>query len=381
MRVLATDASSAALQVAGTEPRRPRPRRSGRAPRGRSSRGGGTGLPPGRGEQSAVRFGVRVCEAWTPTYATSSRRSPCGPAQDGLDCYRRLLPQAAAALGPGGALFVEVGDTQAAAVTELAQRGGLRAWRRRSRTSRARSASSARCGRVRCASGRATSTRPVWRRWRASLAAGAILGVPTDTVYGLAAAWNSPAGVRRLFAAKGRDEERPLAVLFPSVVAVRGSSSRSRPTDRPGAGEPLAGTVYVRGHHQPSSARTWWGRRTPWACACRLIRLCWSLVAGLDLPLAATSANLSGGSDAATADEVDPLLLAHCIAAVDMARSRGCGDGSRWSTSLRLRSPRPPRPPPSSICGRSAPGGRRSSCGRARCPIRRALERIATALG
>jgi release factor glutamine methyltransferase len=41
---------------------------------------------------------------------------------DGLDAYRRLLGQAPAKLRPGGAVLLEIGATQAAAVTELGRR-------------------------------------------------------------------------------------------------------------------------------------------------------------------------------------------------------------------------------------------------------------------
>jgi release factor glutamine methyltransferase len=41
---------------------------------------------------------------------------------DGLELYRRMLQQAPAYLGPSGAILLEIGATQAAAVTELARR-------------------------------------------------------------------------------------------------------------------------------------------------------------------------------------------------------------------------------------------------------------------
>lgn len=44
---------------------------------------------------------------------------------DGLDAYRRLVPQAAARLRPSGALVVETGQHQAAAVAALMQAAGL----------------------------------------------------------------------------------------------------------------------------------------------------------------------------------------------------------------------------------------------------------------
>jgi release factor glutamine methyltransferase len=44
---------------------------------------------------------------------------------DGLDAYRMLLPQLPGLLAPGGLAFVEIGATQAGAVTGIADRAGL----------------------------------------------------------------------------------------------------------------------------------------------------------------------------------------------------------------------------------------------------------------
>jgi L-threonylcarbamoyladenylate synthase len=53
-------------------------------------------------------------------------------------------------------------------------------------------------------------------RLRDLLAAGGVLAIPTETHYGLAADPFSESGVRRIFAAKGRDDGKPLPVLFGS---------------------------------------------------------------------------------------------------------------------------------------------------------------------
>ncbi len=45
--------------------------------------------------------------------------------RDGLDAYRRLIPQAYACLGPGGRLVLEHGHTQAEAVARLLERAGF----------------------------------------------------------------------------------------------------------------------------------------------------------------------------------------------------------------------------------------------------------------
>src|SRR5712692_5979796 len=53
-------------------------------------------------------------------------------------------------------------------------------------------------------------------RLREVLASGGLLAIPTETHYGLAADPSSGSGVGRIFAAKGRDDGKPLPVLFGS---------------------------------------------------------------------------------------------------------------------------------------------------------------------
>lgn len=54
-----------------------------------------------------------------PEIARYEPRAALDGGPDGLAAYRRLLPQAARALSPGGALFLEVGHDQADAVSDL----------------------------------------------------------------------------------------------------------------------------------------------------------------------------------------------------------------------------------------------------------------------
>jgi L-threonylcarbamoyladenylate synthase len=147
-----------------------------------------------------------------------------------------------------------------------------------------------------------------------ALEAGAIIGVPTDTVYGLAARWDSAAGVRALFAAKGRSEEQIVAVLFASVEDLaralpdlHDSALRVMEALLPGpytfvvATEvsrlPLVGTgdsLGVRVPDHPALLES---------------------IGSVGIPLAATSANRTGDRDAATLADVDPAVLSHCTAA------------------------------------------------------------------
>jgi L-threonylcarbamoyladenylate synthase len=60
--------------------------------------------------------------------------------------------------------------------------------------------------------------RPDWAITADALRAGRVAVVPTDTVYGVAAAVEDPAAVERLFALKGRDRQKPIAVLVADVA-------------------------------------------------------------------------------------------------------------------------------------------------------------------
>lgn len=55
----------------------------------------------------------------------------------------------------------------------------------------------------------------------AALAAGALVGMPTETVYGLAADATNPAAVARIYAAKGRPAFNPLIAHVPNITTAR----------------------------------------------------------------------------------------------------------------------------------------------------------------
>jgi release factor glutamine methyltransferase len=251
---------------------------------------------------------------------------------DGLAFFRRLLPQAAVVLKPGGSVLLEVGEGQAEAVAGLAREAGFclisihkdLSGKQRIVAATLPGAATSDIGALDAVQMAALA---------AALEAGAVIGVPTDTVYGLGARWDSPAGVRRLMAAKGRGAERPLAVLFSSVSAAVEAlpdldarcatvlaallpgpftfvvaTSSLRP--------PLVGTADSLGVRVPDHPA--------------LLRL---LVA-LGTALVASSANLTGQEDPSTLADVDGTLLAHCAIAFASPEAgpsadpvRGLGDG------------------------------------------------------
>ena len=142
-------------------------------------------------------------------------------------------------------------------------------------------------------------------RLHAALRAGAVIGLPTDTVYGLATAWDSPKGVARLFEAKGRDQERPLAVLFASLQHVQESLPDFRRHNLVSARTASSRAIYLRGgNRRPKAAARWHrglasGVRVP--AHPRLLQL----LDAMGTPLAATSANRSGSAEVAQVTGLD----------------------------------------------------------------------------
>ena len=57
---------------------------------------------------------------------------------------------------------------------------------------------------------------PVVARAAAALRSGKLVGIPTDTVYGLAVAIDAPRAIERLYAVKGRSRDKPIPILLSS---------------------------------------------------------------------------------------------------------------------------------------------------------------------
>jgi release factor glutamine methyltransferase len=260
---------------------------------------------------------------------------------DGLDVIRRLLPEAARALRPGGSVLVEVGDKQAAAVEALARQCGfaLVAIRRDL------------CGKERIVEATlpgapALAIESVDERGlaalRGALEAGAVIGVPTDTVYGLAARWDSAAGVQALFVAKGRLPQQTVAALFASVEEVERlvpdlepAAARVMEALLPGPYTLVVSTTVARAAAVGTADSL--GVRVP-ARAALL-----EMIGRLGVPLAATSANKTGEKDPADVKDVDPAVLAHCSVALTAPSEAGVAATASTVVDLRpLSSGGPP---------------------------------------
>ena len=136
----------------------------------------------------------------------------------------------------------------------------------------------------------------------ATLIAGRVAVLPTETVYGIAAALDRPDAVRRIFELKGRPESKPLPVLGSTVSSLRSVATFDDAAEQlaerywpgpltlvlrraPGFDVDLGGdersTVAVRVPDRPVTLK----------------------VLRITGPLAVTSANLSGSAPATNATE------------------------------------------------------------------------------
>jgi L-threonylcarbamoyladenylate synthase len=152
----------------------------------------------------------------------------------------------------------------------------------------------------------------------AAIRAGRLAIVPTDTVYGLAASAYSEGPVHRLYRAKGRDEIQPTALVASTVdmllecmPELRGRAALIARALLPG---PL--TLVL-----PNPARRfrWLTGARPGTIGVRVPLLdgeAYELLSLLGL-MAATSANLPGGPDPHTLDDVPERLRAAATALVD----------------------------------------------------------------
>ncbi len=143
-------------------------------------------------------------------------------------------------------------------------------------------------------------TNPLLGRARQLLAEGRVVGIPTDTVYGLAA--HLPAQ-RALFEVKGRPPEKAIAVLVGSVadalqMAVFPPVARQLADAHwPG---PLTLVLTSRGSAVNSGPETVGLRMPDHPVALELLNLCG--------PLAVTSANRSGDSPAHSHREAQDIF-------------------------------------------------------------------------
>jgi hypothetical protein len=107
------------------------------------------------------------------------------------------------------------------------------------------------------------------------LAAGGLVAVPTDTVYGIAVALETPGGIERLFAAKSRPPDKAIALLLADAAQAAEIGDLSVAAEALAAAFWPGGLTLVSRPHGPGqlpAALTGGelapGASRPWACAC-----------------------------------------------------------------------------------------------------------------
>ncbi len=152
-----------------------------------------------------------------------------------------------------------------------------------------------------------------------AIRAGRLAIVPTDTVYGLAASAYSEEPVRRLYRAKGREEIQPTALVASSVDMLLECMPELRGRAAVIARALLPGPLTLV---LPNPARRfrWLAGARPDTIGVRVPSLAGEaheLLSRLGL-IVATSANLPGGPDPASIDEVPEEIRAAADAFVDV---------------------------------------------------------------
>ena len=150
---------------------------------------------------------------------------------------------------------------------------------------------------------------------RTALRAGGLAVVPTDTVYGLAAALDSEAGVAALYALKGRPHEQPIQVLLlaptlldEALAPLDAATAAAARALLPGPATCVVPDPKGRYRGAAGAEAGSVGVRAP--------RVGGPLGA-LDLPLVATSANEPGGQDPARVEDVPSRLRRAAACVVD----------------------------------------------------------------
>ncbi len=140
-----------------------------------------------------------------------------------------------------------------------------------------------------------------------ALQSGLVIGVPTDTVYGVAVDPTDPAAVRSLFRLKGRSEDQPLAVLAASLTQVNELVELTEPIrDLVATYWPGAFTAILKSRRDLAKGvgdeqRGTLAIRIPDHLTLRHLLSRWG-------PLAVTSANRSGSPPALDMEEAREIL-------------------------------------------------------------------------
>jgi L-threonylcarbamoyladenylate synthase len=169
------------------------------------------------------------------------------------------------------------------------------------------------------------------------LRSGGIVAIPTDTVYGIAVALDTPGGIERLFRVKARPPDKGIVLLLDGVAQARGLGVISPAAEALGAACWPGGLTLVVPQHPGvrlpealTAGSPTIGLRVPDHHAPRAL--------ARDLgPLPVTSANVSGQPEGRDAIEIDALFGD----SIELVLDGGPANGGPASTVIDATRDRP----------------------------------------
>jgi L-threonylcarbamoyladenylate synthase len=136
---------------------------------------------------------------------------------------------------------------------------------------------------------------------------------PADTLYGLGCDPSSPAAIERIHSLKGRDEDKPSAVMFFAPLAIRELLATLGPRTRDALGALLPGPVTLVVDN-PQRRYPLASRDQPERLGIRLID---GPLGGVRYPILQTSANRSAEPPPSRFEDIDAEILAGADLAID----------------------------------------------------------------
>jgi tRNA threonylcarbamoyl adenosine modification protein (Sua5/YciO/YrdC/YwlC family) len=144
--------------------------------------------------------------------------------------------------------------------------------------------------------------------------AGGVVLFPSDTVYGLACDPDNPKAIERLYALKGRPEDKSAAVMFfdlhSGLHAFRGLGQKTHAALHNLMPGKVTALLPNPGHRFPLSCRA-----DPDTLGLRIISV--PQIDAVRLPVLQSSANHSGNADVRRLDDVDPVIRAGVDLVID----------------------------------------------------------------
>lgn len=152
---------------------------------------------------------------------------------------------------------------------------------------------------------------------------GGIVIYPTETVYGIGVRYDDPQALERLFDLKNRAQHKPVLLLLPRSEDLQRISSRVPPEARLLAERFWPGPLTLVVPAAPDLSALVTGNGTTVGCRVSSSASAARLVMACGIPITSTSANLSGGPNPSSVEEIPPDVIARADVIIDAGPTPG----------------------------------------------------------